>query len=40
VGWENGDDVGAFLGQPDGVTSALPARSTGHKCDSAVHPAH
>jgi hypothetical protein len=36
----DGDDVGAFLGQPDGVAAALTARCAGDECDLALNASH
>ena len=34
------DDVGAFLGQPDRVTPALPARGAGDERDLSLYSSH
>ena len=34
------DDVGAFLGEPDRMTAALPARGTGDECDFPLNASH
>ena len=36
----DGDDVGAFLGEPNRMTPALPASSTGDECNLALYSSH
>jgi hypothetical protein len=36
----DGDDVGALLGEPDGMAAALPACRAGDECDFALKLSH
>jgi hypothetical protein len=38
AGQVDGDDVGALLGQPDGVAAALAAGRAGDECDFSLYP--